>query len=264
VSAFSPELLEEQGAGAQLAGSPGVLSMRYGAGRVVYVATDEIWRWRYGRGEDLPERFWLPLVRMLGREGLARSGRSALLRATPKRGEVGRSARLSLELLDQSLVDAAPTSVRVEITNNDATAGSRPIELRLSPEGSLDDSEDDAARSFGSSWATNEAGSYTLRVTEPLLAPLGLSVTLEVWPSDDERRRPETDHGSLAELSEQTGGQVVPVSQISELENLLPNRELVMTGPREVRPLWDRPLVLAMLIVLLAVEWVGRRLIRLA
>ena len=263
VSAFSPELLDEQGAGALLVGSPGVLSMRYGAGRVVYVATDEIWRWRYGRGEDLPERFWLPLVRMLGREGLARSGRSALFRATPKRGEVGRNVRLSLELLDQSLVDAAPTSVRIEITSNDAGVGSRPVELRLSPEGVLD-SDNDSARSFGSSWATNEAGSYTVRVTEPLLAPLGLSATLEVWPSDDERRNPETDHASLTELSEQTGGRVVPVSQMSDLANLLPNRELVMTGPREVSPLWDRPLVLAMLILLLAVEWVGRRLIRLA
>ena len=36
---------------------PLVLHMRYGAGRVIYVATDEIWRWRYGRGERLPEQF---------------------------------------------------------------------------------------------------------------------------------------------------------------------------------------------------------------
>ncbi len=262
-SAFTPELLDDQGAGALGAGSPALLSMRYGAGRVVYVATDEIWRWRYGRGEDLPERFWLPLIRMLGREGLARSGRSALLRATPKRGQVGASVRLSLELLDQSLVDAAPTSVRVEITRDDASAGSRPVELRLSPEGVLVEG-DDSPRSFGSSWATNEPGTYSVRVTEPLLAPLGLHATLEVWPSDDERRRPETDHDALAELAQQTGGQVVPVSQLGTLGDLLPNRELVMTGPREVRPLWDRPLILALLITLLALEWVGRRLIRLA
>ncbi len=263
VSAFTPELLDDQGALALGAGSPALLSMRYGAGRIVYVATDEIWRWRYGRGEDLPERFWLPLVRMLGREGLARSGRSALLRVTPKRGQVGRSARLSLELLDQSLVDAAPASVRIEITRNDASVGSRPVELRLAPEGALGE-DGDSPRSFGSSWATNEAGTYTVRVTEPLLAPLGLSATLEVWPSDDERRRPETDHASLAALSEQTGGRVVPASELAQLEELLPNRELVMTGPREVRPLWDRPIVLALLILLLTVEWVGRRLIRLA
>lgn len=262
-SAFAPGLLDEQGAGALGAGSPAILSMRYGAGRVVYVATDEIWRWRYGRGEDLPERFWLPLVRMLGREGLTRSGRSALLRATPKRGQVGSSLRLSLELLDQSLVDAAPTSVRVEITRNDATTGSRPVELRLAPEGVVSEG-DGSARSFGSSWATNEPGTYSVRVTEPLLAPLGLSATLEVWPSDDERRQPETDHAALGELAQQTGGQVVPVSQLGTLGDLLPNRELVMTGPREVRPLWDRPLVLALLIVMLALEWVGRRLIRLA
>ncbi|MFI4898740.1 MAG: hypothetical protein ACIARR_13065 [Phycisphaerales bacterium JB059] len=262
VSAFTPELLEDQGREAMQAGSPAVLTMRYGAGRIVYVATDEIWRWRYGRGEDLHERFWLPLIRMLGREGLARSGRPALLRATPERGQVGRALRLSLELLDQSLVDAAPTSVRVEITRDDADAGSRAVELRLSPEGVSE--VDESARSFGSSWATNEPGTYTVRVTEPLLAPLGLTESFEIWPSDDERRRPETDHASLAELAEQTGGRVVPVSQLSTLGDLLPNRELVITGPREEQTLWDRPIVLALLIVLLGAEWIGRRLIRLA
>ncbi|MFM8783776.1 MAG: hypothetical protein ACKOFI_01115, partial [Phycisphaerales bacterium] len=35
--------------------SPLVLSMRYGAGLVTYVATDEVWRWRNGRGETYPE-----------------------------------------------------------------------------------------------------------------------------------------------------------------------------------------------------------------
>ena len=263
VSAFTPDLLDNHGAPALAVGAPALLTMRYGAGRIVYVATDEIWRWRYGRGEDLPERFWLPLIRMLGREGLSRSGRSALLSVTPRRGQVGSSLRLSLELLDQSLVDAAPASVRVELTRADAGAGSRPLELRLAPEGGVE-AGDGSARSFGATWATNEPGTYRVRVTEPLLAPLGLSAELEVWPPDDERRKPETDHASLRELAERTGGAVVPVSEIGRLGDLLPNRELVTTGPREVRPLWDRPLALALLITLLALEWVGRRLIRLA
>ncbi len=46
--------------------TPCVLTMRYGAGRVVFVGTDEIWRWRYARGEELPERFYLPLMRLAG------------------------------------------------------------------------------------------------------------------------------------------------------------------------------------------------------
>lgn len=49
-------------AGGSAATSAAVLTMRFGAGRVAYVATDETWRWRYGRGESYQERFWLPLI----------------------------------------------------------------------------------------------------------------------------------------------------------------------------------------------------------
>src|SRR5262249_29379042 len=42
---------------------PLVIDMRYGAGQSIYVATDEIWRWRYGRGEALPDQFWVQMIR---------------------------------------------------------------------------------------------------------------------------------------------------------------------------------------------------------
>ncbi|MEZ6241949.1 MAG: hypothetical protein R3B57_02805 [Phycisphaerales bacterium] len=256
-SRFTRALLDDGGAGALAAGSPAVLTMRYGAGRIVYVATDEIWRWRYGRGEDLPERFWLPIVRMLGREGLTRSGRSALLVASPERAETGAPIRIGLELLDQSLVDAAPASIRIELTAHES--GGAPVELRLAPEGSAG-----AARSYAVAWATSEPGLYDVRVTEPLLAPFGLTTTLEVARPDDERRHPETDHPSLASLAAQTGGKVIAPTDLAQLASALPNREQVFTGPREIRTLWDRPIALILLISLLVLEWVGRRLIRLA
>ncbi|HZW09335.1 MAG TPA: hypothetical protein VFF69_05470, partial [Phycisphaerales bacterium] len=60
-----------------------VLTMRYGAGRVVFVGTDEVWRWRYARGGVLPERFYLPLIRLAGRGSLSRSGRPVVLEASP-------------------------------------------------------------------------------------------------------------------------------------------------------------------------------------
>ncbi|MCH7571913.1 MAG: hypothetical protein IH891_03260, partial [Planctomycetes bacterium] len=44
---------------------PLVLKMRFGSGQSIYVATDEIWRWRYGRGELYPEQFWVQMIRML-------------------------------------------------------------------------------------------------------------------------------------------------------------------------------------------------------
>jgi hypothetical protein len=96
--------------------TPLVLTMRYGAGRVMYVATDETWRWRYARGETLQERFWLPLVRLLARESVARSGQPAVLDLSQRVVSVEQPVRIAVRLLDQSLVDASPQSLRVRVT----------------------------------------------------------------------------------------------------------------------------------------------------
>ena len=80
---------------------------------------------------------------------------------------------------------------------------------------------------------------------------------------DDELRTPEADHALLASLAAATGGAVVPAGELARLEGLLPNRSLVIAGEPEVEPLWDKPVVLAVLVLLLTGEWVGRRLLRL-
>ena len=241
-------------------GSPLVLSMRYGAGRVIYVATDETWRWRYGRGEDLPERFWLPLVRLLGRESLSRSGQAAVLTAAPKRASVEQPVTIRLDLLDQSLADARPDAVTVTVTRDDGV----PVELRLGAERVGDGGRGAGLPSYTALWIPGEPGAHVVRVTEPLLATLGLSTTFEVaWP-DDESRHPETDHPLLERLAADTGGAVVEPASLSEIPGRLPNRALVIAGAPEIATLWDRPVVLALLIGLLTLEWVGRKLLKLA
>src|SRR5690606_19970297 len=89
---------------AEDANVPLVVLMRYGAGRSIYVATDEIWRWRYGRGELLPEQFWMQILRMLGRDALG-AGEQAIFMAGPRRVEAHQPVRLDLRLLDEQLAE---------------------------------------------------------------------------------------------------------------------------------------------------------------
>lgn len=236
-------------------GDPVVLSMRYGAGRVVYVGTDEIWRWRYGRGEDLPERFWLPIVRLLGRASLARTGAGATLTTDPSEATTGRAVQVRLDLFDQELLDSAPPTMHARVTR----AGAEPTDLTLTRAGLSG-----ARARYDATWAADEPGRYTVELAEPMLASFDLSASVEVsWP-DDELRAPETDHPALERLAQRTGGAVLSPADLARLPEFLPNRELVIAGEPEVATLWDRPIVLALLILLLTAEWVGRRLVHLA
>lgn len=252
--------------------APVVLSMRYGAGRVLYVGTDEIWRWRYARGEALPERFWLPLIRLQGRESLARSARAAALEVTPRRAEAQQPVRVSVTLLDQALLDAAPSSVTVRLTRvrepgeaaiEAGGAGNGPVEITLRPESADADGTRGAARSFAAVWAADEPGRYIVEPSDPLLSGLGLSAEVRVAWSDDEMRRPEADHELLERLSASTEGAVLATGELGRVPELLPRREVQIAGTPEIRTLWDRPVVLALLVLLLTAEWVGRKLIKL-
>lgn len=253
--------------------TPLVLSMRFGAGRVLYVATDEIWRWRYGRGEFLPERFWLQLVRLLGRESLARSGKPALLELSPRRGEVDRPAQIELSLMDQAMVQAAPATMRVRITREGnvaddraASAPEEPVstELTLTPTGERRPGGA-GARSFATTWLPTVSGRYRVEAIDPLIAASGgLAVRGEVWQADDELRMPQTDHAALARLAEATGGKVLSATELGQVSKLLPNRRLKLSGDPDVETLWDTPLALLLVVIFVTAEWAGRRLLKLA
>lgn len=251
------EALEEPTTATLDAATPLVTSMRYGAGRVIYVATDEIWRWRYGRGEALPERFWIPLIRALGRDRLARSGQSAMLEITPRQARVDQPVRLVVRLLDQALVDRRAESILLRVrrlgpTGDSTAAGT----LRLAPEPGAE-----AASVYAATWLATEPGRYRIEADDALLP--GLAGEIIISHPDDEMRRLETDHVLLASLSEPNAGRALSAEEIGELADL-PSRARTVEGEPDIETLWDKPLALVVLLSLLVAEWMGRRLIKLS
>ncbi|MFG0293160.1 MAG: VWA domain-containing protein [Phycisphaerales bacterium JB050] len=251
---------------------PLLLLMRYGSGRSLYLASDETWRWRFGRGEVLFERFWIQLIRMLGRDRLARSGQEAILTASPNRAIVQQPVRVSVELLDQALIDTAPPSITVEVERSiigETDRGLAPLELVLAREAVAVREEDENAQStnqsagvtYSSLWLPPEPGLWSVVPTSSLLTPLALHAEVEVALPDDELRHPETDHERLALIAEETGGSVVLASDFNTLPDL-PNRATRRLFER-TESLWDTPIAMILVLSLLTLEWVGRRIIRL-
>ncbi len=262
--------------------TPAVMTMRFGAGRIVYVATDEIWRYRYGRGEAYPERFYLQLLRYLGRDSVGRAGRAATLAISPRRASVAQPVRVSVQLVDQSLIEAAPASINVRIDPkpNAAAPDAAPTEprvvgesvtLTLRPEGAGASGGTSAPgeagrRSYVATWVPSLPGGYRASLVDPLFSGLNEVITADadVTFPDDELRQPETDHPLLAQLSTDTGGSVVQPGDLASLGNLLPRREIRTSSLGQEHPLWDTPAALLAIILLLTIEWVARRLLRLA
>lgn len=241
--------------------APLVLSMRYGTGRAAYVATDETWRWRYGRGETLSEQFWIPMLRYLARNRLARAGRPAILSVSPDPVLRGSTARVELDLIDQALLDAAPDEIRVAVTREGEPQSE--LVLRSEVAESAATPGEPPAGLYTASWAPNTIGRYTLDVSEPILAGFDLAASADVIDPDDEMRFPQPDHELLVRLASASGGAVLRSGELDRLPGLIPNRSIVVPSPPETESLWDKPWALVTFLVLLSLELVTRRLARL-
>lgn len=236
---------------------PLIVAMKYGAGETVYVATDEIWRWRYGRGERYTEQVWLPLVRMLGREALAGGGSSAALRAVPARVQLGQSVRLELVIDDARLVDRGDAVVTAEVEH---------VEEGAAAKGGGTKSEIELVRTarpgeFAATLAPDEVGRFVARI--PAGAAAGAETAFECERPDDETRKASADHATLESIARETGGEVLRPEDLARLPDLLPKRSVV-TEHATYEPLWDTPLSLLLIVLLATVEWLGRRWMRLA
>lgn len=244
--------------------SAAVLTMRYGAGRVMYVATDEIWRWRYARGETLPERFWLPLIRLQGRDALARTAKGATLDVSPRRPQIDQPVTITVRLHDQALVDNAPARLNARVRPLDPAdpRAAAPVDLTLQP----DSSTSRAARSYTTTWTPTEPGKVRLDITDALLAAQNLAADIDITVADDELRAPETDHPLLQRFvaAAGTGSATLTTADLATLDTRLPRRQVTIAATPDIRTLWDTAPALTLLLLLLALEWIGRRLIKLA
>lgn len=244
---------------------PALVLLRYGAGQSLYVGTDEAWRWRYGRGEWYFEQYWVPLIRMLGRARIQADSDRVRFSVSHRAVSVQQPVVVELELSDASLINRGLPRIDVTVRSSSDPAGAPVDTLTMLPVAESDNTPAGAVRraAYRAVWRPTTAGELLLSVTDPALAELGLVRGLRVSSMDDEMADAGSDHARLRALAQQTSGAVVPLNELNRLADLVPNRaRITETDIRE--PLWSSALSLMVLIVLFTLEWVVRRVIRLA
>ena len=229
---------------------PLVIGARYGLGRSIYVATDETWRWRHGRGELFGEQFWIQLIRHLGRTSLSATRGDAELIPSLRQVAVGQVVQLRMKVFNESLLMQLPKLISVAVVDSNDRTNS---DVGMRRNGEIRDT-------WIGSWVPPRPGRFRLRVDVP-----GLQIETDVRVEDvsTEYRQPEADHAALENLVEATGGQILLPENLAELDDILPDRSVTEIDVQRAG-LWDTPIVFLVLILLLAFEWTVRRVLRLA
>jgi uncharacterized membrane protein len=221
---------------------------RFGAGRTLFSAIDDSWRWRFYTGESIFDTYWIQQLRYLARAKKLGQRRIILSSLRPAY-EVGEQIQVSLRVLDPDLQQQLPEQLGVTIVDSADT----PIrqETMQRQEGQPD--------LYVASWTADKIGRFVLKLpaiggnTEAAEQPITVKVPrLEL-------SNPQVDRTLLTRLASETNGEVVAYD---EARDKLPK---IITSAAKVVPvdtnqrLWDAPLAMSIFVLLITVEWVLRK-----
>ena len=93
-----------------------VFSLQYvGAGKVLFHATDDTWRWRFRVGDVFFSRYWVQTIRYLSRSKLLGKDRSAELTTDRRQYRRGEAVRIRARFTDERLAPAEDDGVTVVV-----------------------------------------------------------------------------------------------------------------------------------------------------
>lgn len=190
----------------------------------------------------------MQLLRSLARPSLGIGREEVRIAIEPGRAVVGDAVRVEVELP----AGAPPAMVALEAIPEDSRGSA--VDIVAMP---------GLSGLFVAAWSPEREGRWKIRPRDPSLAArAGDGAILEVTRSDRELRDAEADRPLLESLARETGGRVVQPADAAALVRSLPNRSIRTENP--IRdPIWNSPLALAILMSLLASEWIIRRSVRL-
>ncbi len=226
----------------------------YGQGRVLYIGSGEFWRLRSVSDEDY-DRLWIKAVRMVGQGRSKRGTKRGVLLPETRKLLLGQTARLRARLLDAQFQPLDLESVTLEVID--------PRGRPLTPAPKMRRDESRPGEYVGE-FRAGLPGVYKLELPVPESQDqLTDDLAVALPKLEDQEIRQNTT--LLRDLVRDTGGDYLPLAGAeARLLELLPNRGEPFTIDERLRTLWDRDWVLYLLVGLLGVEWLTRKLLKLA
>jgi uncharacterized membrane protein len=236
----------EQGEGAT---APLISVREAGEGRVIAIATDSLWRWRFsgpmlGGSADAYPALWRHIIDWLTRDPRLDRLRVEVSPPTPRPDE---PVSVRVELVDESFRPVPHAKLVAEIGWTDATGVSRSAQIPVNLDGE---------GRFRREWRPIDSGPHTVRVSAEGVADA--EAHFLVASRDAELQNLEPDTAFLRAVAESTGGRfgidAVDFDRIERADT--PTREILS---RKDSPLWNHPVAFLVLFGALLCEWLLRR-----
>lgn len=231
---------------------PVIVMQRFGAGKVIFHATDETWSWRRRVGDLYYGRYWGQAIRYLSRSRLLGQSRSAELKSD--RLVYSRGDRITLRVRFFNEEEIPTGDDPVEVVVERIGADSQVVSLsRVSQ----------VPNAFEGQLRRPAEGSYHAWVARPDFRDSPPSADFRVEAPDRELRIRGLDKSELVNAARKTGGRYYDLATAGSLPGDVPRGRPVPIQSEEPIRLWARWEILLLFALLLTAEWLLRKRLRL-
>ncbi len=227
---------------------PLLVTRTYGTGKVLFMGTDGVWRWREGVEDKYHYRFWGQVARWMAYQRSMAAGKLMRLYFSPDRPQVSNAVTFYANVAGSGGEPLAQGVVTLRI---EAPSGQRDS-VRLLPRG-------DEWGLFSNTYIPKERGSYQLTLTCQENGST-LDARLDVQGTVIEKVGKPTRSEVLQEIADVTGGKLVAASEMPSLLETIGALPEPAPDVRRVR-LWCHPTWMGLLVFLLALFWTGRKMV---
>ena len=234
-----------------LSGSDGklpiVLYQFVGAGKSMFNAVDDTWRWRFRVGDRYFGRYWIQTIRFLARSKLLGRKQAEVL-TDRRRYQRNQPVQVRVRFPNPGI---APTSGEVVVQVERKGQGPRKLALKASP---------GTRNVFEGALPQVVEGEYEIRLLPPpvLEGPIP-STTFRVDAPAGELERVQMNESELIRAAATSGGKFYTPTTTANLLKDLPRPQKVPLDTDPPIPLWNTWPVLALFLGVITAEWLLRK-----
>jgi uncharacterized membrane protein len=237
--------------------APILVAGRYG-GRTLFSAIDESWRWRFYTGESTFDTYWVQQLRYLARGRKIGQRRLTFVADQPVY-ELGNTVRLTMRVVDPSLLKQLPDQIRVEVKDADGHTVRVESLIRQEPGGTTATGQSTGLGDvYSGSFTADAAGRFSVSLPPIASGVDMMDVPLSVVLPRMELIDPRVDRVQLSRLASETLGKQVSLADAPSVLPTIPSAAKVLPDVT-AQPLWAAPFVLALFVLVIGTEWILRK-----
>ena len=222
---------------------------RYGTGKSLFVATEDLWRMRLEVGDRFHARFWGQTIQFLTLSRLLGANKQISIETDSNSYGAGDQIRVFANVLTESFEPVEGDSYEVVLEEKENPDSATTIEMTA---------VESTPGLYAGSYLAGKDGNYEIK-TQPQDADISNVVEFSVQTVDLEDRETAMQPDVARQAAEISGGRQLSLASLGDFPSTLPEETLIANTVKIERDLWDTPLWFILIAALAGAEWFLRR-----